>query len=207
MTAHNELTHLTKPLQSTIAAVAIVVSVFSAPAESKELPKEVTRVPVVFSGGHETDPRDGGRPVVLIAAALGVTPEVFREAFSHVRPAPAGREPEPSQVRQNKAALLAALAKHGVTNEKLDTVSNYYRYVRSRNELWPTKPAVAHALVKNGMVIGYEVIRGGSGYSSPPTVTVPNVKGGAAKVELSFGKLLESNGAVSAITITRDKGK
>src|SRR5438552_11396179 len=94
---------LTNSLQSIIPAAAIVVSVFSSHAESKELPKDVTRVPVVFSGGHETDLRDGGRPVVLIAAALGVTPEVFREAFSHVRPAPAGREPEPGQVRQNKA--------------------------------------------------------------------------------------------------------
>ncbi|NBQ65466.1 MAG: hypothetical protein EBT95_08050 [Verrucomicrobia bacterium] len=34
---------------------------------------ELTRVPVVFSGGHETDPRDHGRPVVLIAGALGVS--------------------------------------------------------------------------------------------------------------------------------------
>src|SRR5437667_1129886 len=119
---------------SIIAAVSIVATTSPAHAEPNDLAKDITRVPVVFSGGHETDPRDGGRPVVLIAAALGVTPEVFREAFSHVRPAPAGREPEPGQVRQNKAALLAALAKHGVTNEKLDTVSNYYRYARSRNE-------------------------------------------------------------------------
>lgn len=34
----------------------------------------ITRVPVVFSGGHETDPRDHGRPVVLIAGALGIPP-------------------------------------------------------------------------------------------------------------------------------------
>ena len=29
-----------------------------------------TQVPLVFSGGHETDPRDHGRPVVLVAGAL-----------------------------------------------------------------------------------------------------------------------------------------
>ena len=92
----------------------------SAPGKLAELPKGVSRVPVEFSGGHETDPRDGGRPVVLIAAALGVAPEVFRDAFSQVRPARGGREPEPAQVRQNKSVLMKALGKHGITNEKLD---------------------------------------------------------------------------------------
>jgi hypothetical protein len=195
------------PFQSSIAAVAIVITTLCAQAGPNELTNGITRVPVVFSGGHETDPRDGGRPVVLIAAALGVLPDVFREAFGHVHPAPAGSEPNSAQVRQNKAALLAALSKHGVTNEKLDTVSNYYRYVRSRNELWRTKPAVAYALVKNGVVIGYEVASGGSGYSSPPIVSVPNVKDAAAKVELSFGKVLEKNGAISAITVLQVKKK
>ena len=35
---------------------------------------EVTdsKVAVTFSGGHDTDPKDHGRPVVLVAAALGV---------------------------------------------------------------------------------------------------------------------------------------
>ena len=47
-------------------------------------------VAVVFSGGHETDGRDGGRPVILIAAALKVKPEVFRAAFSGVHPARGG---------------------------------------------------------------------------------------------------------------------
>jgi hypothetical protein len=198
---------MTNPFQSSILAVAIVIATLCAHAGAKQPTNDVTRAPVVFSGGHETDPRDHGRPVVLIAAALGVSPDVFREAFSQVHPAPAGSEPSPAQVRENKAALLAALGKHGVTNEKLDNVSNYYRYVRSRNELWPTKTAVAYALVKNGKVIGYEVTSGGSGYSSPPTVSVPNFKDSKAKVELSFGKVLENNGAISAITVPQNKGK
>ena len=53
----------------------------------------LTRAPVVFSGGHETDPRDRGRPVILIAAALGVPADVFRAAFTHVHPPPQGRAP------------------------------------------------------------------------------------------------------------------
>src|SRR6476620_1732883 len=97
-----------------------------------------TRVPIVFSGGHETDPRDNGRPVVLIASALGVPPEVFRDAFSHVTPARAGQEPDPSQVNKNKAALLQALGPYGITNARLDEVSNYYRYNASAGEHWPS---------------------------------------------------------------------
>jgi hypothetical protein len=186
-----------------LVIVALLAGI--APAADRELPKDVTRVPVTFTDGHETDPRDHGRPVILIAAALGVSSEVFREAFSHVRPAPAGTEPEPNQVRQNKAALLTALGKYGVTNDKLDAVSNYYRYVPGRDKLWTNKPAVAFALVKNGTVIGYEVTQGGSGYSSPPRVSVPDVKNAKAKVELAFGKNLENNGSISAITVPPEK--
>ena len=183
------------------AAVATTV----AHAEPKALPAGVTRVPVVFSEGHDTNPVDRGRPVILVAGALGVAPEVFREAFSHVHPARAGGGPTPEQARENKAALMGALAKFGVTNDRLDEVSNHYRYVRSRGELWPTQPAVANALVKGGAIIGYEVVNGGSGYTTPPTVSVPDFKNVAPKVELAFGKNFESNGSVSAITAAAAK--
>jgi hypothetical protein len=164
----------------------------------------MTRVPVKFSGGHETDRRDRGRPVVLIAAGLGVSPDVFRDAFSHVRPAPAGTRPDPDQVRRNKEALMDALGPHGVTNDRLDEVSNYYRYVRSRGEMWRTKPAAAYAEVKDGKIVRFVVTKGGAGYSSPPTVSVPGFDV-PAKVELSFGKKLETNGAVKAITLASEE--
>ena len=187
----------------TVAAFLIFAG-SSAHSEPGELPKDVTRVPVVFSGGHETEGVDHGRPVVLIAAALDVKPEAFREAFSHVHPAgPGSGGPTDAEARQNKAALMDALGKYGVTDERLNAVSNYYRYPPGGGGLWKTKAATANALVKNGVVIGYEITSGGSGYSSPPTVSVPNAKGAAAKVELSFGKDLETNGAVSAITVLR----
>ena len=160
--------------------------------------------PIVFSGGHETDPRDRGRPVALVAGALGVPADVFREAFRHVRPAPAGTRPDPDQVRQNKQALLDALGEYGVTNKRLDEVSNYYRYVRSRGEMWPTTAAEGYALVRNGAITGYVVTNGGSGYSSPPTVTVPSVPGAAAAAQLSFSKTdFDQNGAVSTVTTAR----
>ena len=115
-----------------LSAIALVFAVFTG---SFVQAQSVKRVPVVFSEGHETEGVDRGRPVVLVAGALGVAPEVFREAFSHVRPAGAGERPEEGQVRENKTALMKALGKYGVTNDKLDAASNYYRYVRSRGEL------------------------------------------------------------------------
>src|SRR4051812_32613344 len=86
-------------------------------------PAGETKVPVTFTGGHETDPKDRGRPVVLVAAALGVKPEVFREAFSGVTPAKGGK-PSKELAQSNKAALMKVLKPHGVTNERLDEVSN-----------------------------------------------------------------------------------
>jgi len=160
---------------------------------------DVTQVPVVISGGHDTDPRDGGRPVALVAGALGVPPEVFREAFSHVRPAPAGMRPDPGQVHANKDALLRALGPYGVTNDRLDAVSDRYRYVRSRGEMWSSTPATAYALVKHGAVVGYVVTDGGSGYTSPPQVTVPSVPGATGIAHLSFSADFDQNGAISSI--------
>ena len=129
-------------------------------ADPTPLPPDITRVPVVFSGGHETVGVDRGRPVGLIAAALGVSPEVFREAFTHVHPAgPGSGGPTDAEARQNKAALMDALGKYGVTDQRLNEVSNYYRYPPGRGGLWKTKPAAANALVKNGAVIGYEIHR------------------------------------------------
>ncbi len=165
-----------------------------------ELPTGVTRQAVVFTGGHDTEHRDGGRPVGLIAAALGVPPEVFREAFTHVRPAHDGG-PTREQAQQNKGALMDALGKYGITNERLDTVSNYYRYRPQKGELWTHKDATANALIKGGAVISYEITSPGSGYSTPPAVSIPGIKDASAKVELVFGQTLESNGSVSAITV------
>lgn len=182
---------------SVIVALMGILTMPHLPA--KDLLPGVTKIPVVFSGGHDTVGVDRGRPVVLIAAALGVPDEVFREAFSHVRPASGGREPEPAQVRANKNALMTALGKYGITNDRLDEVSNFYRYPPGRDGLWRTKPAAANALVKDGAVIGYEVVDGGSGYSSAPTITVPGIKTGNVKVTLSYGKDLATNGSVSTI--------
>jgi hypothetical protein len=191
---------LTAPASLFVLATGTAVGQTQQGSSSSQVSQQ-SQVPLVFSGGHETDPQDRGRPVILIAGALGVPPQVFRTAFRQVRPARAGTEPEPAQVRQNKSALMAALRPYGVTNERLDTVSNYYRYVRSRNESWPVKAAVGYAVVQNGIVLRYVITDGGSGYSSPPQVTIKDLPGATGTAQIAYGPAFDRNGSVSSVVV------
>jgi hypothetical protein len=159
-----------------------------------------TKVPLVFTGGYETNPADHGRPVALIAAALKVPEEVFRETFTHVTPA-RGKEPEPEQVRKNKEALMRGLGPYGVTDERLNEVSNYYRYNRGRGQMWKTTPAAGFATVRNGVITGITITEAGSGYSSPPKVSIKGMANGELKATLSFGTDLAKNGSVTQVAV------
>ena len=147
----------------------------SALSAQADAPAQGKRVDLVFSGGHDTDPRDRGRPVALIATALGVPPEVFREAFTHVHPAPAGERPDEEEVRQNKRELMARLGPYGVTNERLNEVSNYYRYRREAGELWRHVDAAGYAIVQGGRIVSITLTNPGAGYTTPPKVSLPGV--------------------------------
>jgi hypothetical protein len=168
--------------------------------------KAEKKVAVTFSGGHEIAKNDFGRPIALMAAGLGVKPEVFREAFSGVTPA-RGRGPTGDEARKNKQALMKVLAPHGVTNERMDEVADYYRFRPERGELWPTKPAKAHAIVEKGKVRRIVVTEPGSGYCTPPTVTVEGFGKGDGngdlelKATLGFSKDLKKNGTIAAVEI------
>lgn len=187
----------------TIAAMAMAAGVGvwagTATQPSGKAPGE--RVELKITGGHETDPRDRGRPVVLVAAGLGVPEDVFREAFSHVKPAPAGERPTEERARENKAALMKALAKYGVTNERLDEVSNYYRYRREREELWKHKAADGYATIENGKVTGIVITEPGAGYSSTPTITVSGHDDVRVKVTVAYEKELAKNGHIASAAI------
>lgn len=183
---------------SMFMAVLLLSSCNSKPTAG---PDGITRVPATFSGGHDTEPVDMGRPVILIASALGVEPAVFREAFSRVNPAPAGTAPSGERVHENKAVLLAALGPLGITNERLDEVSDYYRYRPGGGRLWTNREAEAFALVKDGVVTGFEITDRGAGYSSPPSVSVAGYPNLRVAVQLAFGKDFETNGSIHGMII------
>jgi len=163
-----------------------------------------TKVPVTFSGGHETDPKDHGRPVVLVAAGLGVKPEVFRKAFSGVTPA-RGRGPTGEEARRNKQALMKVLGPFKVTNERLDEVSNYYRYRPQEGEMWPTTPAKAYAVVEEGKIKKVVVTDPGSGYSSPPKATVKGFEKVRLEAKVKFVTDLKKNGGIESIEMAHEK--
>jgi len=160
------------------------------------------RVAVTFDGGHDTDRRDHGRPVRLIAAALGVPSDVFRETFTHVRPAGPGQGgPTDAEARKNKAALMAGLSKYGVTNDRLDEVSNYYRYARNRDGLWRHREAVAFAVVRGGAVVRFDILDAGAGYTMPPAVTVDGFPDLSVTATLTYGTDLATNGSIDRLAV------
>jgi hypothetical protein len=199
-----------RALAATAAAVALAVitgACSSRPgsrADGASAPSAVAGgasrvVPVELTGGRDTDAVDHGRPVALVASMLGVSAPVFRDAFSRVSPAPAGSEPDPAQVGRNKAALLATLAPYGVTNDRLDEVSNHYRYNGTAGETWPFTPAAAHAVVRDGVVTDIVIDRAGSGYTSAPEATIPALPGVQLTATVAFTQAFDTNGHISSI--------
>lgn len=155
---------------------------------------------VTLEGGYDTDPQDRGRPVALIGPALGVTPEVFREAFSGVTPARNGH-PTEEHARANKRVLMAALGKYGITNERLDEVSNFYRYEPQRGGLWKHQPAKVVAVVENGKLTGLNIGDGGYGYTTAPRVNVAGFPDVKVTAKIEFGTELRKNGRLAELRI------
>jgi len=197
-----EFTHMTNLSRTTLSLgltglgiCTLALSMAGAAGGAVEM-----KLPVDFSGGHDIGPNDLGRPIVLIAAGLEVPPEVFHKAFSGVTPSRDG-PPSPEEARRNKSALMKVLRPHGVTNDRLDEVSNYYRFRRQRGQLWPTTAAEAYAVVEDGKVKQVVVTNPGSGYCNPPKATVQGMETIPLKVTLRFVKDLKKNGAISSIEI------
>ena len=94
---------------------------------------------------------------------------------------------------------MAVLGPHGVTNERMDEVADYYRFRPQEGELWPTREAEAYAEVEGGRIARIVVTEGGSGYSSPPTAMVKGFEGEKFEVRLRFSKTLEENGEVESV--------
>ncbi|HEV7299160.1 MAG TPA: hypothetical protein VGN72_07325 [Tepidisphaeraceae bacterium] len=184
------------------AAAVVVVVVFSLSLlvfAQEAATQPAGSVPLTIIGGHELNPEDRGRPVILIAAALGVPEQVFRDVFKGVRPSRDGK-PSGEEARANKKVLLDGLAKYGVTNERLDEVSNYYRYKPQDGGLWRHAPAAGFATVKDGVVTSVTITDAGRGYSSQPAVSVEGATT-PLKASIAFGKDLATNGSVQGVEI------
>jgi hypothetical protein len=118
-----------------------------------------------------------------------------------VTPARDGR-PSPEAARRNKEALLSVLEPYGITNDRLDEVSDYYRYRPGGGRLWRNTPAKAYAVVENDRVKKIVVTERGSGYSSRPRAVVQGMETVALKVTIQFGQDLERNGSVRSVVVT-----
>ncbi|HSU67357.1 MAG TPA: hypothetical protein VLJ39_10825 [Tepidisphaeraceae bacterium] len=194
-------------------ASAVFARPTTAPATSQEAAtgaknKDEVKMPLIFKGGYDTDPRDRGRPVVLIAAALKVPDEVFRETFTHVKPAgPGSGGPTDAEARKNKAALMKGLAPYGVTDERLNEVSNFYRYSRGKGEMWRNAPAEGYATVRDGVVTGITITNAGYGYSSEPKVSVTGLEAVELKSALAYGTDFKRNGSVQQIAVVAPAAK
>jgi hypothetical protein len=155
---------------------------------------------VRISGGFDTDPQDHGRPDVLIAAALGVPTEVFREAFSGVHPAGLDRGPTAEEAQANKDALMSVLSPYGITNDRLDEVSNYYRYNGRNGGIWRHTLATAEPVITDGKLVGVTITNPGSGYSSAPTVTITGPDGTVTAIaSVNYTSDFATNGSLTAI--------
>jgi hypothetical protein len=163
-----------------------------------------TKVPITFSGGHDLGKNDYGRPITLMAAALGVKPDEFRQAFSGVKPA-RGRGPTGAEARRNKEALMKVLQPLGVTNERMDEVANYYRFRPQDGDLWPTKPAKAYAVVEGDKIKKVVITDPGSGYCSPPKVTVKGFESVSLEAKLKLVTDLKKNGGVAGVELVKEK--
>ena len=183
-----------------ILALAIVMGTRTGRAQDGD----ENRAPLVFSGGHEIGRKDFGRPIALIAAALEVKPDQFRKAFSGVTPAKGG-PPSRDQARKNKQALMKVLQPLGVTNERLDEVSNYYRYRPQAGELWPTKPATGYAVIEDGKIAKIVITAGGSGYCSLPAVTIKGMGAIPLRASLRFDTDFEQNGAIESVEVVEEE--
>jgi hypothetical protein len=171
----------------------------SAASGSTATSSSTSAITVSITGGLQTVAGDNGRPIVLVAAMLGVAPAVFRTAFSGVHPAGPDQGPTVEQAQANKAALLSVLGPYGITNEQLDQASNAYRYNASAGQMWAHTSATATAIVANGTVTAVKVTNGGAGYTSAPTITLSN--GQPATATLEYGKDAATNGSITTITL------
>ena len=88
----------------------------------------------------------------------------------------------------------------GVTNDRLDEVSNYYRFRPQQGELWKTAEAKGHAVVEGGKVTKVVITEAGSD-CTPPQVTIQGLEKVTLSAKLHFVKDLKKNGGIEAVEV------
>ena len=179
-----------------LGGCALVLSLLGTSACTATSPRVVA---VTFTGGFELGANDYGRPVPLYAAMLGVSPDTFRQAFSGVRPDP-GHAPSVVEQTANKNALLSVLATHGVTNDQLDRVANYYRFDSTRGGSWPHRAASAEATVVDGKVVAVRITDAGVGYTQAPQVSIDGFPQASVTAQVAFTTSFETNGHIASVS-------
>ncbi len=96
---------------------------------------------------------------------------------------------------------MSVLGPLKVTNDRLDEVSNYYRYRPEKRELWPTKQAKAYAAVEDNKIKKIVVTEPGAGYSSPPKATVKGFDKLRLETKVKFETDLKKNGGVASVEV------
>jgi hypothetical protein len=201
-------------LAATVASVGIALPAACTGGGHAPAPTTTTTVPaatttaagpttgtvaVTLTGGFEIHANDYGRPVPLYASMLGVTAEVFRQAFSGVHPNH-DHNPSADEAQRNKVALLSVLGPYGVTNDDMDRVANYYRFDSTKGQTWPHRAATALATVVDGTVTGITIVDAGSGYSYAPQATIASLPEVHLTVKLAMTRDFSTNGHVASIT-------
>lgn len=187
-----------------LVAVSVVASRWQTVSDigfSSLVPRNQKKGDVLFQDGFVTEEQDQGRPVRLIAAALGVESQAFRDAFRGVKPVHGMLGPSSSRAKENKEVLLDALGPFGITNERLDEVSDFYRYSPGHGNLWKHNPARATAIVSDGKITGFKIIDAGSGYLSDPTIIIVGYEAIKVKATLRFSKDFTLNGSIESLNI------
>jgi hypothetical protein len=185
----------------TALAGLVTLGLAAAAGCASSAPSSDRTVPVSLVGGFQIGADDYGRPVPLYASMLGVTPDVFRRAFSGVRP-DAAHSPTSARQQTNKSALMSVLGAYHVTNDQLDRVANYYRFNSAAGQTWPQRIARAEAVVKNGTITSIRVIDSGAGYTTAPTVVIAGFPSTTAVAHVVFTNDFATNGHIGAITMS-----
>jgi len=156
--------------------------------------------PVTVSGGHEITVADRSRPVDLIGAIVGITGEQVRNAFDYPVPENAGNLNDEEAAAANRAALLAQLEEYGVTGDEFDIATNYYQYFIVGG-VWSYAHAQLKAIIEDNELVGFEIVYGGRGYTSEPSITVEGYGRIEVDITISYTDDFETNGAITAITL------